>query len=170
MVPDEGEITPLQAIHYYEDYDSLVVYCEQVGLPIHEMRRRVREAYARATPDDHETYRWLIDGREPFVGIPENPHRHDAEELARFVEASPWLPRRLRQVFELCIEDGLTLAQCGARLGISRETVRRHLRRLRVLMQERPQVIDSGRSAASSSSAVITPSSSAASRSVMPRA
>lgn len=59
MVPDEGEITPLQAIR---------------------------------------SYRWLIEGREPFIGLPPNAHRHDADALAEFVKVSPWLPPRLKQV------------------------------------------------------------------------
>lgn len=41
------------------------------------------------------------------------------------------LPDRLRQVYALCVEQGLSLNECARRLGIGRETVRSHLRRLR---------------------------------------
>jgi hypothetical protein len=61
------------------------------------------------------------------------PRRGDAEELRDFVKRAVKLPWRLREVAELCFDRGLTLDQCAARLGIARETVRAHLRRLRLL-------------------------------------
>lgn len=38
---------------------------------------------------------------------------------------------RLLEVYTLCFHEGLSKAECAARLGISFETVRVHLRRLR---------------------------------------
>lgn len=61
--------------------------------------------------------------------------RTDAEALCAFVDRWPGIRGRMRQVFDLCIVEGLSLTECGERLGISRETVRVHLRRLRHLMR-----------------------------------
>ncbi len=41
------------------------------------------------------------------------------------------LSRRMKQVFALCIEQELSINQCANILGINRETVRSHLRKLR---------------------------------------
>jgi hypothetical protein len=69
----------------------------------------------------------------PLPKPPGNPRRPDADELREFVKRAHKLPWRLREVAALCIDYGLTLDQCAQRLGIARETVRAHLRRLRLL-------------------------------------
>ena len=63
----------------------------------------------------------------------DDPRRADAAELRVFAERAARLPPRLQQVAQLCLEDGLSLRACAERLGLSRETVRVHLRRLRAL-------------------------------------
>jgi RNA polymerase sigma factor (sigma-70 family) len=67
---------------------------------------------------------------------PPDPRRRDRDRLIAFVDTAEGLPRRLREVARFCLEDGLTLRECGARLGITRETVRVHLRRLRALERQ----------------------------------
>jgi DNA-directed RNA polymerase specialized sigma24 family protein len=64
---------------------------------------------------------------------PPDPRRRDTAELQHFVAEAPDLPLRLREVATLCLDRGLTLDQCAAELGIKRETVRVHLRRLRAI-------------------------------------
>jgi DNA-binding NarL/FixJ family response regulator len=60
--------------------------------------------------------------------------RADAKELCDFVGTNPrLLPRRMAEVFELCVRQGLSLNACAERLHITKETVRVHLRRLRLL-------------------------------------
>lgn len=66
---------------------------------------------------------------------PPSPHRFDATELRAYVSRAPGLPLRLREVARLCLDEGLTLDACATRLGIARETVRVHLRRLRHLQR-----------------------------------
>jgi DNA-directed RNA polymerase specialized sigma24 family protein len=64
---------------------------------------------------------------------PPDPRRRDTAELQAFVAKAPTLPLRLREVATLCLDQGLTLDQCAAALGIKYETVRVHLRRLRAI-------------------------------------
>lgn len=63
----------------------------------------------------------------------DDPRRADAQELRDFVRRAAALPYRVREVAALCLDEGLSLTACGERLGIKRETVRVHLRRLRAL-------------------------------------
>ena len=67
---------------------------------------------------------------EPPLG---SRHRPDAARLLEFVGRAGALSPRLRQVAMLCLADGLSLDECAEALGISRGTVRVHLRRLRRL-------------------------------------
>lgn len=72
----------------------------------------------------------------PRVVVPvRNPRRRDTDELLALVERAVYLPSRLREVAMLCLVHGLTLNECARQLGISRETVRVHLRRLRAVRQ-----------------------------------
>ena len=61
------------------------------------------------------------------------PSRRDAAELRSYVNRAAKLPRRIREVFELFVEQAKTLDETAKALGIGRETVRVHLRRLRAL-------------------------------------
>lgn len=61
------------------------------------------------------------------------PQRHDSEALREFVKRAVRLAPRMRTVAQLCLDEGLTLDETAARMGIARETVRVHLRRLRAL-------------------------------------
>lgn len=55
---------------------------------------------------------------------PPNPRRRDTKQLLEFVDKAEGLPFRLRQVARLCLEEGLSLSECAAHLGITRETGR----------------------------------------------
>lgn len=63
----------------------------------------------------------------------DHPLRPDARALREFATRAASLPRRMREVASLCLDQGLSLRACAERLSISRETVRVHLRRLRAL-------------------------------------
>ena len=63
----------------------------------------------------------------------DHPLREDAPALREFMERVVALPPRMKQVATLCLEQRMSLRACGERMGISRETVRVHLRRLRAL-------------------------------------
>ena len=107
---------------------------------------------ARALIDDREAFEaWLCQHqlayREAIAVISERmpdddvtppvvrPNRRDAAALLAFAERAVRLPARLRAVASLCLRDGATLDEAAARLGIARETVRVHLRRLRALQR-----------------------------------
>lgn len=79
---------------------------------------------------------WFLYERASEVPPPapvDDPRRSDGAELREFVDRAARLPPRLREVAQLCLEDGMSLRACAERLGVSRETVRVHLRRLRAL-------------------------------------
>ncbi len=61
--------------------------------------------------------------------------RTDVEELCAFVERAGALPSRVKEVFGLCVVQGLSHRECAARIGIAPATVRVHLRRLRRIMR-----------------------------------
>lgn len=63
------------------------------------------------------------------------PNRRDTAALLAYVDRAARLPPRLRSVARLCLQDGATLDQAAAKLGITRETVRVHLRRLRAMQR-----------------------------------
>ncbi len=57
--------------------------------------------------------------------------RRDADSLRQFSRRAARLPARQRQIASLLLDHGLSLTECARELGISRETARTHLRRLR---------------------------------------
>jgi DNA-directed RNA polymerase specialized sigma24 family protein len=71
----------------------------------------------------------------PIEPPPDHPRRTDAATLRALVERAEGLPRRLRQVANLCLVHGLSLQQCADHLGMARGTVRVHLRRLRAIQR-----------------------------------
>lgn len=119
-------LTPAQALDFVRYPFAFQVWLAEIGIPYSRPLRRAVWALADAAASSPS---------------PGDARRKDAEELREFVERAGWLPYRLRQVAELCLDHGLSLAECARHLGISRETVRVHLRRLRAL---RRQAIDQG--------------------------
>src|SRR5262245_27658859 len=63
--------------------------------------------------------------------------RNDADVLIRYVDAGARLSRRVRQVFDQCLIEGLSIQECADKLGIGYETVRTHLRTLRRMVPRR---------------------------------
>jgi DNA-directed RNA polymerase specialized sigma24 family protein len=100
--------------------DTIDVWCAANGIPF--TREILVSVVSRSS-----------DPEPPPPPPPPNPRRHDEAELVEFVNRAVKLPGRLFDVAELCIGRGLTLDQAAERLGIKRNTVRSHLRRLRVL-------------------------------------
>ncbi len=121
MHPSLEALTPAEARRLVESQSLLADWLDTNRIPF-DLRSfgflsaRAAEAYEAAAPPP----------------LP-SPHRLDAAQLRDFVSRAVRLPLRVRQVAQLCLEDGLTLDVCAKRLGISRETVRVHLRRLRQL-------------------------------------
>jgi DNA-binding CsgD family transcriptional regulator len=89
-----------------------------------------REAAEREAARNQQQHAW-----PRATGARPPGYRRDAAELTAFVTRSGRLPQRELQVHELCIARGLSLGACANALGITRETVRTHLRNLRAKMR-----------------------------------
>jgi DNA-directed RNA polymerase specialized sigma24 family protein len=57
--------------------------------------------------------------------------RPDLLALRAFLDEMPSMTTRRRQVAQLCLVEGRSLSAAAEALGLSRETVRTHLRRIR---------------------------------------
>jgi ATP/maltotriose-dependent transcriptional regulator MalT len=131
---DEVEFTELEAIHLTHSASALATYLERTGLPWSaELRKKLWDRYDSASEEALATYERMgrRQDRETWRGW-----RPDSRALTRFVDAQPGLAERMRQVFELCVRQGLSLDACAAQLQIGRATVRTHLRRLRELARQ----------------------------------
>jgi DNA-directed RNA polymerase specialized sigma24 family protein len=124
--PQMAEVTPHQALAMVANPYSAMAWAEKVGVPwspavivaLHELADAARVA------DDQQ--------RTDARGSAANRRRRDVGRITSFMErAATRLPRRLEEVYELCINRGQSLDQAAAALGISRNTVRTHLRRIR---------------------------------------
>lgn len=62
--------------------------------------------------------------------------RTDVAEICQFMDKAVGIPLRVQQVYQLCILRGLTRKEAAAQLGIAVETVRAHLRRLRLYVRK----------------------------------
>ena len=112
------------AILLASSYAFYARWCRAHGLD--RFSREAREVYDRGDA--------LIEAREQRPPPP-NPRRRDTELIFNYARKAR-LPLRQTQVFELCIRNGMSLTACAKRLGISRETVRVHLRLLRKQARE----------------------------------
>ena len=119
MHPALAALSPRQASALYDDPEALEAWLGQ-----HKLRYREAIAVIGELMLD-------VEAPPPVV----RPNRRDAAELLAYVERAARLPARLRAVAALCLKDGATLDEAAARLGIARETVRVHLRRLRALQR-----------------------------------
>jgi DNA-directed RNA polymerase specialized sigma24 family protein len=116
--PAVAELTPAQALDMVDSPELMHRWIARSG--VEYSRGLVMELWNRA------------EGADEGPG-PGDFRRTDAERLRTFVRDAARLPPRLRQIANLCLDHGLSLSQCAERLGIARETVRAHLRRLRLL-------------------------------------
>ncbi len=115
MHPALAALTPKEARLFLDDPAALAVWLEE-----HQLRHRDVVGVL-----DDLTFH---DEPPPLVV---RPNRRDTAALLAYVDRAVRLPPRLRAVARLCLQDGATLDQAAAQLGITRETVRVHLRRLR---------------------------------------
>ncbi len=80
-------------------------------------------AYARAVAE-HEDWSWR----------PGNTSRKDADAL-RALLATEHVPPREREVYDLVFEQGLNVSAAALRLGISAETAKTYVKRLRARLR-----------------------------------
>lgn len=118
MHPELEALTPHEADRLIDSPMALSRFIDRLG--VHDVGAVMQFLCDRSEDADDE----------PPLG---RRHRPDARRLLEFVRRAGGLPPRLRQVATLCLADGLTLDECAEALGISRGTVRVHLRRLRRL-------------------------------------
>ncbi len=121
MHPALEKLAPIEARGLVNDFSALDDWLTANGLPFSGDIRSALYALASQAPVEVAPPRRV------------DPRRKDPATLVEFVDRAAALPLRLRQVAAFCLEDGLSLSQCAKRLGISRETVRVHLRRLRAV-------------------------------------
>jgi len=122
------ELSVLQVLAFAQDAFAFETYMLRQGVQI-DRRHLVEVAEASLALGDDE----IAAARRPPPTSSRRFGRHDVDALVDFVDAHGRLPGRVREVFELCIRQGHTIEQCAHRLGIGRESVRTHLRRLRAL-------------------------------------
>jgi len=119
MHPALAALTPKEARVLLDDREALEAWLCKHPLPY---RQAIGVLYTLADDD-----------------VPPPPvvrsNRRDTAALLAYVDRAVRLPSRLRAVARLCLQDGATLDQAAAQLGITRETVRVHLRRLRAMQR-----------------------------------
>lgn len=128
MHPAVAALSPEEADAMVTDGLRLGNFMEGKGMTVSEVIRDLlcRAEGARAEPPP----------------IPVRPQRPDTLALLETMQRSARLPPRVREVATLCLLEGLSLDDCAARLGIKRETVRVHLRRLRSIYKRNKPAID----------------------------
>lgn len=124
-------MSPEDAFDLLLDQVAFTYWLAAEGISYREGRQRLSALASSATTDESRTLRQARAAHERRGKMCSG--RTDVEELCDFVETAGRLPPRLRDVFQLCFVDGLTRREAAQRLGISIETVRAHLRRLRQL-------------------------------------
>ena len=116
MHPAIKQLTPAQALDLMESSYALQTWFDDNDIPfkgkyLAQVAQLAEECNDAPSPSD-----W---------------RRGDADRLREFVQRAVRLPMRQRQVARLLLDYGASLTDCADELGISRETVRTHLRRLR---------------------------------------
>jgi DNA-binding CsgD family transcriptional regulator len=115
MHPALKHLTPADALDLMSSPLDLQGFCDDHGLRLREVSSELWEL-AVACVDAPSPSDW---------------RRRDADRLREFVRRAVGLPYRQRQIANLLLDHGVSLTECARELGISRETVRTHLRRLR---------------------------------------
>lgn len=122
---------PVEALEVLLDPIRLREFADREGVGIREARDALTRTAAPVLEGDVELPSKTL-RRARAAGA---RGRRDVEQLCHFVERAGRLPDRQKDVFFLCVAKGLSLGECADHLGISRETVRVHLRRLRRAMR-----------------------------------
>jgi DNA-directed RNA polymerase specialized sigma24 family protein len=121
MHPALARLTPREGLALFRSPMAAMQWSERHGVPLREVTDVAFDLAEQA----------LDEGP-----VPNDSRRKDAERLLAFADRAEGLSFRLRQVAYLCLEEGLSLRQAATQIGISRETVRVHLRRLRKIEKE----------------------------------
>ena len=140
MTVDEISFTALEAIHLVTFSSALGRFLDDNHLKCDSaFISKLYGAYDAATEADHAAYQRLLHSgdRAPWRGW-----RPDAQALLQFVDRSPGLGGRMREVAELCLRHGLSIDACAKQMGLKRESVRTHLRRLRYWARKRGALSD----------------------------
>jgi DNA-directed RNA polymerase specialized sigma24 family protein len=122
--PGLEDLTPELALRLFRSGDLMQQWIERRGkMPTPEENAAIFELAMQAADAEeaHAAVAYLRD----------DPRRTDGELLRAYTRNAPGLPQRLRDVAKLCLEDGLSLTQCARELGLSRNTVRVHMQRIR---------------------------------------
>lgn len=123
----ELELTDLEAIHFYENPTFFEEYLAEKGLAYsRELWCKLVDRYLQASDEALHEYFHPPSRRKEWKGW-----RPDLEALRAYLEVMPSMTIRRRQVARLCLVEGLSLTAAAEYLGISRETVRTHLKRIR---------------------------------------
>jgi DNA-directed RNA polymerase specialized sigma24 family protein len=115
--PAIAKLTPAEVCKLLASTYDLSVYCHENGIG------SVGKALG-----------WLLDLHEQLPAPPptvDTPRRRDATRLRAYLDQYTGLSRRMEQTAVLCLVNGLSLSECAKQMGVSRETVRTQLRRLR---------------------------------------
>jgi DNA-directed RNA polymerase specialized sigma24 family protein len=126
MHPALAALTALEAAAFgdmHQSIEKIADWCDRTGAPFNSETTRYIWDLAKQVPPPPPP---------PPPPLP-HPRRTDTEELKELVRRAPKLPPMVKIVGRLCLIDGASLTQVAAYLGISRETVRSHLRRLRAI-------------------------------------
>lgn len=122
MHPALAALTAGEAQAMAESMYTMADWCDLHHVPFtSETRTYIRDLAEQAPPPP------------PPPPPTSHPRRTDADGLRAYVLAAAGLPPMLMAVARLCLFQNVSLTQAGVQLGISRETVRVHLRRLREL-------------------------------------
>lgn len=130
-------ITGLMALRFEDDenawLDFVEEHCDRSD-PTRTVRAlMIARTHALLATDDETRAEYEASRRPPPKPKPTwRGWRPDAHALLAFAEQR-WLPGRTRAIVDLCLRRGFSLAAAARELGVSRETVRTHLRRLRRL-------------------------------------
>lgn len=128
MRVEDLALTELEAIHFYEHPSAWEDYLVEHGLSYsRELWRWLVDRYLEASDEAREQYYRPRSQRREWKGW-----RPDLHALRAFLDEVPSMTIRRRQVAQLCLVDGLSLTAAAEALGISRETVRTHLKRIRL--------------------------------------
>ncbi len=129
MTVDEIEFTELQAVLFVLHPETWNIFLNDNGIAsTPALANKLYEKFEAADDEVYRQYERLIHGDKPSAW---RGWRPDALALCRYVDSNPPMTMRMRQVFELCVREGLSLGACAERLRIGRESVRTQLRRLR---------------------------------------
>lgn len=128
MSVEELELTDWEAIHFYENPGIFEDHLAARGISYsRELWRKLVDRYLQTSEEAQYEYFHPPSGRTEWKGW-----RPDLHALRAYFDDVPSMTIRRRQVARLCLVDGLSLTAAAEALGISRETVRTHLKRIRL--------------------------------------